>query len=100
MDLTLESTLMTASNAQQLAAAVIGALRDHETVTLDFVSVEIVTPSFANTFIMTLLAEFPLSDLRARCLMVNRSKVVSDAFNRAAMRWMSGVRLSNQMVPA
>ncbi len=100
MNLKLEAALMAATNAQELARGVIVAIKNHESVTLDFAAVEIMTPSFVNTFVMMLLEERPTSDVRELCCMINMSQSVTEAFRRATERWARGVRLSNQMIPA
>jgi hypothetical protein len=93
----LESSLRTSMSAEELARAVIDALRTERIVELDFQDVEIMTPSFANALVMTLLDEFPIEVLRERCVMLNRRDTVRESLSHAAQRYLRGIRLSSQM---
>jgi len=90
------SVLRSPNVGESLADEISHALRDSDKVCVDFACVENMSPSFANAFIMTLLADFPLSELRARCEFVNRSESVVDMMNRAIRRFQSGIRLTTQ----
>ena len=98
----LSSSLASAENGQELAHGILRALQfSSEPVTLDFADVQLLTPSFANAMVMTLLARLTLDELRSRCLMVNRQAFVVESLSSAARRFADGIRLSNQApVPA
>ncbi|MBX3377519.1 MAG: STAS-like domain-containing protein [Phycisphaeraceae bacterium] len=95
--LKLQSSLTTAVNGQSLAGLIIAALHTEEAVQVDFADVEVLTPSFANALILTLLASMSVESLRVRCVMTNRRDTVADSLNRAAFRFQQGIRLSDQL---
>lgn len=96
----LDRLLTSAAKGQELAEYVTMCLEHSEMVTLDFGGVEVITPSFANAFVMTLLHRMPLEEVRRRCVMVNRAEWVAARISDAARRYQSGVRLSSQMQTA
>lgn len=101
LELNVPSTsLRAAANAEDMAAQILRAIRDGHQVRVHLASVEIMTPSFANTLIMTLLASVPLDQLRCACEFVDRTPSVVETMNRAAERYLRGVRLSAQLPPA
>lgn len=89
-----KSALRLASEGELLAAKVSELLRHGETVRLDFATVEVITPSFANTLVMLLLEHHSLAVLKERCFFENRSQVVINAMNAAVIRYQKGIRLS------
>lgn len=95
----LDSSLTSATRGQELAEHVILCLDCYKSVELDFSQVQVMTPSFANAFVMTLLHRVPLETVRQRCIMVNRPAWVASAVNQAAQRYLSGIRLSSQAMP-
>lgn len=93
----LSTSLTTSTNGEQLANAVLLTIRAGEEVEIDFVDVEVMTPSFANAFVMTLLAQLSLDEIRRHCVMANRPQLVVDLLNRAVTRYQKGIRLSVQL---
>lgn len=91
------SALRSASMGESLADQVTEALRQADTVRVDLACVEMMTPSFANALVMTLLDRFPLATLQTRCAFVNRAEPVIDVMNRAVRRYQSGIRLTAQL---
>lgn len=94
----LESSLNSAGAGADLARAVLSCA--DPVLVLDFSDVQVITPSFANAFIMTLLAECSVEELRARLSMTNRSNSVIEALNTAVVRYQRGIRLSGQRAVA
>lgn len=90
------SALRAASGGVSLAEEMAEKLRHGESARVDLAAVEIMTPSFANALVMTLLDHVSLADLRDRCSFVNRSDAVVDAMNRAVQRYQNGIRLTTQ----
>lgn len=88
------SALRLASEGELLANSVSDAIRKGLSVRLDFASVEVITPSFANALVMVLLENHPLAVLKERCVFENRSQVVIHAMNAAVLRHQKGIRLS------
>lgn len=87
--------LNSASSGLALAADVAARLQRVDTVEIDMRSVVRVTPSFANAFVMTLLAAF--SDaFPHRVRPLNAQDFVELAFRQAADRYARGIRLSSQ----
>lgn len=86
--------MRSASLGESLAEVVSRALELQRDVRIDLASVEIMTPSFANAFLMTLLDRFPIAMLQSRCVFLNRQQSVIEVMNRAVQRFQSGVRLS------
>lgn len=97
---TLDRSLTSAAKGQELAVAIVACIHGGETVTLDFENVEVMTPSFANSFVMTLLHELPLEAVRSQCVMINRADWIVNTINVAALRYQRGIRLSSQPQPA
>lgn len=91
--------LRSASEALNTAQDIVAHLRSAERVRIDFAAVEMMSPSFANAFVMTLLEQFTVDQLRARCEFANRNDVVIAAMNRAVQRYQSGIRLTSQRMP-
>jgi len=91
-----DTALRSASEGAALAEQVLERLDAGESVRLDLSSVEIMTPSFANTLVMMLMARYELAELRARCEFANRSAHIIEVMNRAATRYQRGIRLSSQ----
>jgi hypothetical protein len=91
--------LRSASEGLEMAREIIARLRNAERFRVDFAAVEMMSPSFANALIMTLLEQFSVDQLRANCEFANRTEVVIDAMNRAAQRYQSGIRLTTQRLP-
>lgn len=96
----LEPNLNTSETAIQLANAVLEAVHAGEVVRLDFADVQVMTPSFANALVMTLLATTSIDDLRSKCDMANRSSHVIENMNLAVKRFQAGIRLSSQRTAA
>ena len=92
--------LRSSIDGANLAATVLRALDDGETVRIDFSGVEIMTPSFANAFVMLLLERHEVPQLRERCEFLNRSDHVVCAMNRSVERYRQGIRLTTQRRPA
>ncbi|MCC5785611.1 MAG: STAS-like domain-containing protein [Phycisphaerales bacterium] len=92
--------LRSSIDGANLAATVLRALDDGETVCIEFSGVEIMTPSFANAFVMLLLERYEVPQLRERCEFLNRSDHVVCAMNRSVERYQQGIRLTTQRRPA
>lgn len=92
--------LRSATEGMSLAAAVLRALDAGQPVRIDFSSVEIMTPSFANAFVMLLLERYEVPQLRERCEFLNRTDHVVMAMNRSVERYQQGIRLTTQRRPA
>ena len=88
--------LNSATNAERCAEQVAAQLRAGFDVSLDLSQVERMTPSFANTLIMRLLHEFPLSFLREHVQFHAPAAHVAEMLRRSVERFESGVRLSDQ----
>ena len=88
--------LRSAGNGEILATAILAALDRDESVRVDFAQVEMMTPSYANAMVMTLLDRFTVAELKTRCELANRSAVVIAAMNTAVRRYLGGIRLSTQ----
>ncbi len=95
-----ESALRSAGDGLERAKAVSAILDQGLSVRIDFAAVEIMTPSFANAFVMTLLERYPIERLRSGCEFLNRSEVVIESMNRAVTRYQNGIRLSSQLASA
>lgn len=91
-----ESVLRSSSAAEELASTLIPRVECGEVLTVDFSSVQRMTPSYANTLVMLLLERFDLQLLKERCCFINRNQLVIEAMNRSAQRYLSGIRLSTQ----
>lgn len=91
--------LRSASEGLEMAREIVAQLRNGERVRVDFAAVEMMSPSFANTLVMTLLEQFSVDQLRANCEFANRADVVIEAMNRAVQRYQSGIRLTTQRLP-
>lgn len=89
--------LRSATDGAQLAQEILSALANHEYVFIDFASVEVMTPSFANTLMMRLLAAYSVEELQAKCALANRSEHVAASMNRSIERFKKGIRLSSQV---
>ncbi len=92
--------LRSATDGMSLARAVLRALDAGQPVRIDFAGVEIMTPSFANAFVMLLLERYEVPQLRERCEFLNRTDHVVMAMNRSVERYQQGIRLSTQRRPA
>ena len=96
VDLIAQSDVLnSASRGLALAADVAARLQHVDAVEIDVRAVVRVTPSFANAFVMTVLAEFP-DALSRRVRFVNAEAFVELAFRQAADRYARGIRLSSQ----
>lgn len=93
------NALRSASEALDTAREILAHLREAERIRIDFAVVEMMSPSFANALVMTLLEQFTVDQLRARCEFANRNDVVIAAMNRAVQRYQSGIRLTTQRLP-
>lgn len=91
--------LRSASEGLEMAQEIIARIRANERVRVDLAAVEMMSPSFANTLVMTLLEQFTVDQLRANCEFANRTDVVIEAMNRAVQRYQSGIRLTTQRLP-
>lgn len=90
------SAMRSAQMGEDIAVEILDAIDQNQQVELDFRAVEIMTPSFANALIMTLLSRHSLDDLRRKCLFQNRSSTVISMMNRAVTRYSNGIRLTAQ----
>ncbi|MEM8757233.1 MAG: DUF4325 domain-containing protein [Planctomycetota bacterium] len=95
-----EDALRSAANGSALAEQILRLLDAGDHVEVDMASVEAMTPSYANALVMTLLDRVPLEQLKVSCQFTNRNAHVVNAMNTAANRYLSGIRLSSQMVTA
>lgn len=91
--------LRSASEGLEMAREIVAHLQASQKVRVDFAAVEMMSPSFANTLVMTLLEQFSVDQLRANCEFANRTDVVIEAMNRAVQRYQSGIRLTTQRHP-
>ena len=91
-----DMALRSASEGAALAEKILELLDAGESVRIDFSAVEIMTPSFANTLVMTLMARYEVPELRSKCEFANRSDHIILVMNRAAKRFQRGIRLSSQ----
>ena len=90
------SAMRSAQMGEDIAVKILTAIDHNEQVRLDFHRVEIMTPSFANAMIMTLLSKHSLEELKHRCQFQNRSLTVVSMMNRAVTRYTNGIRLTTQ----
>lgn len=88
--------LNSATAGLELAAELMPVLARCETVEVNLVHVERMTPSFANAFMMTLLERHPRMFLRQRLLFLHARPHVTAALHTAVQRWEQGIRLSTQ----
>jgi hypothetical protein len=93
--------LNSAGAADESARHLLSLLSDPEAIIeIDLRDVSRMTPSFANTLVMRLLAVLPKADLRTRCVFVDPPAHVAAALRLAVERYESGIRLSDQPAPA
>jgi hypothetical protein len=90
--------LNSASKGAELAAWVLEHLRRRESVQIDARQVTRVTPSFANSFVMAVLAEFPNAFASRTCVISANTEIVQ-AFVASMDRFDRGIRLSSQRIP-
>lgn len=95
----MPAKLKTATDAIRAAEEISRLLQTRENVTVDCADVAILTPSYVNAFVFTLLERHSLDDLKRRCVLRNRPDFVVDAITRSIERWMQGIRLSSQRPP-
>jgi hypothetical protein len=94
-----QSHLRSAGDGERLACAIVETLRSDQCVYLDLANVESMTPSYANTLVMTVLHAMDTNELPSRIQLKNLCEPVSHAIQRAVQRYQSGIRLSTQRVP-
>ena len=92
----LVGALNLAARGRELAEQVAELLSSGRAVRLDFASVQRMTPSFSNAFVMVLLERIPIDVVRAKLQMVNRPPNVAEAMDRSALRFFRGIRLTSQ----
>lgn len=92
----LTGAFRNASDGVALFVRVSDRLRRADTVEINCSGVHRVTPSFANAFVMNLLAEFPVEVLRQRCPITGCAQHVEYAFRKSVDRYQRGIRLSTQ----
>ncbi|MGP1345346.1 MAG: STAS-like domain-containing protein [Phycisphaerales bacterium] len=84
-----------ATHGANLSLDVANQLRTVAVVSVDFSEVDRMTPSFANSFLMPLLAEFGRDYLRIHLVFHAANPVVSQALRDAANRFDRGIKLSS-----
>ena len=92
----LVGTLSRAIHGLQLAEDVLRALREVETISIDFADVHRMTPSFANAFIMTLLEQLSIDEAKRRVSFLDLHENVAASINQSIHRYRKGIRLSTQ----
>jgi hypothetical protein len=90
VEIRLEPILNRANAGLALAHQVLDALAWADAVTLDFSTVDRMTPSFANAFMMTILEA--LEDSRERVLLLHRNEQVIRVMEESARRFDCGLR--------
>ncbi|MBM4107885.1 MAG: hypothetical protein FJ255_03600 [Phycisphaerae bacterium] len=93
--LQFERTLNSAAEGLKMALRALEALRADEFVTIDATTAERVTPSFANAFVMTILAEAP-DAFKSHRIRLDAGDFVRRAFDASIDRYERGIRLSTQ----
>lgn len=93
----LQGVLNSATSGCALAAEVLHALAELKEVRVDFAEVLRVTPSFANAFVMRVLATVPDAFSANRCAIEHASVHVAAAIWASQDRFARGIRLSDQM---
>lgn len=96
MKINFPKILNSAREGLELAQDVLSRLQTDSAVVLDFAATERMTPSYANAFIMTLMAEMSSEQLKERLVLQNLSPAIIARINRSIERYKNGVRLSNQ----
>ena len=91
-----QPVLNSASMAEECRAEVAALLQSAAPVTLALATVDRITPSFANTFMMQLLDQFGEEYLRQNLIFEPASPWVTEALARSVKRHRSGIRLSDQ----
>jgi hypothetical protein len=92
----LDRVLNRASAGLELAKSVLDHLAAHESVELDFSPVDRITPSFANAFVMTILAAND-SRLPENLFLLNRNDLVEKEISLSISAYSRGLRLSTQL---
>ncbi len=91
--------LNSATSGYDLALSVLECLRRDDSVEIDARLVTRVTPSFANSLVMSVLDEFPEAFSSRRCLIVADPHVLA-SFEASMSRFARGIRLSTQRLSA
>jgi hypothetical protein len=92
--------LNSAGDGERLSAEVLHALGRHEVVEINAMDVERVTISFANAFVMHVLAVTP-DAFRSGAVVIHASDFVRCSFEQSMDRFARGMRLTSQRhVPA
>lgn len=92
--------LNSAGTADDSARDLLALLSSPEAIVeIDLRDVSRMTPSFANTLVMRLLAVLPKADLRTRCVFLDPPAHVAAALRTAVERYEAGIRLSDQPSP-
>jgi hypothetical protein len=95
-DIKLEPVLNRAQCGLVLARTILEHLSQNREVTVDFSAVESITPSFSNAFVMTLLHERSLDEIRERVHMVNRTPLAAKSISNSVKWYQQGLRLTTQ----
>lgn len=93
----LQGVLNSATSGSALADEVLRALGELNEVRVDVAGALRVTPSFANAFVMRVLAASPDAFRANKCIIEHASPHVAAAFEASRDRYARGIRLSDQL---
>lgn len=96
MRLELQGVLNSPTRAEEIFSQVVSLAEEHQHIEVDLADAIRMTPSFANTLVMRLMASPSFNNLDERVQFVNASCHVAAALQRARERFSQGIRLSDQ----